>query len=231
MRLYLSSHRLGRHVERLKELVKEGGRVAVIENALDHLPMADRTAYRKTTHDIVSTFERLGFQPEEMDLRHYFGRPEALEGDLRKFDLIWACGGNVFLLRRAMRQSGLDKILPKLLEEDALAYGGWSAGICVLAPSLKGYDLCDQPQTLSEGYDAEVIWDGLGIVDFAIAPHYRSDHPEAASIEAIVAYFQEHAVPHRILRDGDVIFSSATEPRLLRLEEGQENPLDRDIGY
>lgn len=34
---------------------------------------------------------------------------ESLEAKLKEFGLVWAVGGNTFLLRRAMRQSGFDE--------------------------------------------------------------------------------------------------------------------------
>jgi dipeptidase E len=45
----------------------------------------------------------------------------------------------------------------------------------------------------------------LGLVDFSIAPHYRSDHAESAAIENVVAYFVENGMPYRAVRDGEAI--------------------------
>lgn len=43
------------------------------------------------------------------------------------------------------------------------------------------------------------------MLPFAIAPHYRSDHPEADEIERTVAYFIEQHEPFIALRDGEAI--------------------------
>ena len=145
MRLYLSSFRMGDHVERLLDIVGSRRHVAIIENALDCQPASLRTEKRQTGYNIEAVFRDFGFEPTMLDLRDYFGRAGEIEETLRSFDLIWACGGNTFLLRRAMRQSGFDVAIKKLLAEDVVAYGGWSAGICVLAPSLKSLELCDNP--------------------------------------------------------------------------------------
>jgi len=50
-----------------------------------------------------------------------------------------------------------------------------------------------------------VIFDGLGLVDYSIAPHYRSDHLESATIEKVVGFFETNSMPYKALRDGQAI--------------------------
>lgn len=69
----------------------------------------------------------------------------------------------------------------------------------------------DSPHQVAEGYGSEIIWDGLGLVDFSIVPHYRSDHPEAPAAELAAQYFTESRIPFRTLRDGDVLIQDGTE--------------------
>ena len=109
-----------------------------------------------------------------------------------------------------MRRSGLDALLIERLGEDAVAYGGYSAGACVAAPTLRGAELVDDPSAVREP-----IWDGLGLVDFSIAPHYRSPHPEAEPMERVVAHFEAHAMPYRTLRDGQAIVVNGDTTRLV----------------
>jgi dipeptidase E len=45
----------------------------------------------------------------------------------------------------------------------------------------------------------------LGFVDYSIAPHYRSNHPESAMVEEEVKYLIENKMPYKTLRDGEVI--------------------------
>ena len=52
---------------------------------------------------------------------------------------------------------------------------------------------------------SDAIWDGLGLIDFHIVPHYRSPHPESPLMEAVVAYHNAHTQPYRTLADGGVI--------------------------
>ncbi|WP_374660751.1 Type 1 glutamine amidotransferase-like domain-containing protein [Phenylobacterium sp.] len=203
MRLYLSSYRFGAAADMLLGLVGAGARIAVVSNALDLIPEESRRAYARNVHDPLAALRDLGFAPFELDLRGYFGRPGALEQALEGVSMVWAVGGNAFLLRRAMAQSGLDALLLKRLAEDSLAYGGWSAGACVAGSTLRGIDLMDEPEAVTEAYDPAPIYDGLGLVDFVIVPHFDSDHPEAASVSA--AWLAKQGIAHRTLRDGEAL--------------------------
>jgi dipeptidase E len=205
MRLYLASFRTGDSFPELLRMAGAGARTAVISNAVDFIPQADRDAYARNVFDPVADFRAHGLDAFDLDLRGYFGRPEALAAELAATRLVWAVGGNAFLLRRAMRQSGFDAVAPGLVWAERLVYGGWSAGSCVAAMSLRGLELMDDPQVLADGYDPDPIWEGLGLVEAAIVPHYRSDHPEAGAAEAAAAWMTTHRIPHRTLRDGDVL--------------------------
>ncbi|HZC68810.1 MAG TPA: hypothetical protein VE201_09350 [Nitrospirales bacterium] len=57
--------------------------------------------------------------------------------------------------------------------------------------------------------DREPVWEGLGILDYLILPHFQSNHPESASIDQAVAYCQNEGIRFRTLRDGDVIILEA----------------------
>jgi dipeptidase E len=208
MRLYLASHRTGDSYPELVRMAGPGGRVGVISNAVDFIPAADRQAYARNVFDPIADFRDRGLDAYDLDLRAHFRRPQALLAELERTDLVWAVGGNAFLLRRAMRQSGFDAIAPGLVWAGRLAYGGWSAGACVAAPSLRGLELMDDPAVLAEGYDPEPVWEGLGLIDAAIVPHYRSEHAEAEAAERAAAWMTANGVPHRTLRDGDVLIQN-----------------------
>jgi dipeptidase E len=199
MKLFLSSYQIGTATDRLLELLEPNTRVAVIMNAADVYGDEKRPEYAKKYRD---QFAELGLQAEELDLRNYFEDNAGLRGALQKCGLLWVTGGNTFSLRDTMRLSGFDTLLPEMLREDALVYGGFSAGACVLSPSLKGIELCDDPGVVA---DHPGKWDGLGLIDFYIAPHYRSNHPESHMIEDVVRYYQEHEMQYYALRDGEAI--------------------------
>ncbi len=62
---------------------------------------------------------------------------------------------------------------------------------------------------IPEGYDQAIIWDGLVLVPYSIAPHYRSDHPETELMEKAVDYFIENKMLFKALHDGEVIIEEA----------------------
>src|SRR5687768_10756303 len=102
MKLYLSSFQIGNAPERLIELLGTNRRVAIVMNAADHYGDSRRAFY---FNKFAEEFAALGLVAEEVDLRKYFGKPEALESELQRFGLIWVTGGNTFVLRRAMAAS------------------------------------------------------------------------------------------------------------------------------
>jgi dipeptidase E len=205
MRLYLSSYRIGDRAGSLLALLGGGKRAAIIENALDNISPAARDLYRAEAYDPVSELGSLGIAGTPLDLRDHFGDPEGLRARLSQFDLVWVTGGNAFVLRRAMKQSGFDEVIVDMLDNDHIVYGGFSAGAVVAAPSLEGIHLMDDPDEAPAGYDRETIWDGLGLIDHAIVPHYRSPHPESASAERAVRHLCSRGLRYRALRDGEVI--------------------------
>jgi dipeptidase E len=173
-----------------------------------------RDLYRSEVYDPLAEFQSLGLEPEELDLRAYFHDPESLRRRLTAFDLVWVMGGNSFVLRRAMRSSGFDTVIRELLQADAIAYGGYAAGAVVAGPSLHGLELMDDPWELPDGYDEPLIWHGLGLTPFAIVPHYRSRHPEAASAEKVVSYMRARRTRFRAISDGEVIVRVGNLERL-----------------
>lgn len=199
MRLYLSSFRMGDHPEHLLELLGGARRAAVIANSMD--VYEDR---RLETE--FPALAALGIDATEVDLRDYFDRSAQMLGELSHYDLVWIRGGNVFALRQAMLHSGADVALIELLRHDALVYGGYSAGPCVLAPSLRGLELCDAVEPVEALYDEPVTFDGLGILDFAFVPHIDSPgHPETGVLGQVADNYARDGVPHRTFRDGQVL--------------------------
>ncbi len=205
MRLYLSSHRIGSHGDRLLELLQDGTRALVIVNGLDGARASTRDSVRERT---IGDLAALGVDADELDLRDFFDDSRTLDGIVQEIDLVWACGGNAFTLTMAMHQSGFATRLAKWLEDDRIAYGGYSAGAVVAGNTLHGIDLVDSAdpeQAVPPGYRTDILWSGLGLVPYAIVPHYRSDHWESEKIEAVARYCRDEGIPHRTLRDGEVI--------------------------
>ena len=201
MKLYLSSFVLGDDPQQLADLVGQGKSGVVILNALDHKQEArDRFLASQT-----GALQELGLTVEELDLRKYFGKEEELRKLLNTKDFVWINGGNTFILRRAMRQSGFDTAIVDLVKKDSIVYAGFSAGVCILAPTLKGLDITDDPLIVPEGYEKEILWDGLGLVDYSVAVHYQSDHDESSLTDKEIAFYEANGMPYKKLRDGEVL--------------------------
>ncbi len=213
MKLYLSSYFLGNHPEELAKLVGSNKKVGIIMNAADIYGNEKRPTYLENE---IEKMKAIGLTAEELDLRDYFNSSAQLKTKLQDYGLVWVMGGNSFTLRQAMRMSGFDSIIKDLVASESLVYGGFSAGSCVAAQTLKGIELVDNPEQIPEGYDTEIIWEGLGLVDFSIAPHYRSEHPESEEIEKVVKYFEDKRMPYKALHDGEVLVINGADVRLAK---------------
>ena len=205
MRLYLSSFRLGDHSARLLELPRHGRRLALVANALDGAP--DDVRQANVVRE-VAELASLGFLVSEVDLRD--GR-EAAEL-LPEADVIWVRGGNVFVLRRALAESGADTVIVDLLKRDDVVYGGYSAGVCVLAPDLRGLERVDDVTEL-----LDPIYDGLGILDRPVVPHVDTPgHPETHDCTALSADLTSAGRRHWALSDGEVLLVCGDVIELLK---------------
>jgi dipeptidase E len=195
---------MGDHPEHLLALAGTDGRRAVaIANALDAASPEVRRAGGELE---LAALADLGLDAVELDLRDYFGQEQRLRRDLAGVAVVWLRGGNVFMLRYALHRSGADAVFRDLLAADALVYAGYSAGPCVLSPSLRGLELVDDAGAVTRAYGAPPLWDGLALLDEAFVPHYRSPgHPETAAIDQVVARYRAEGVAYRTLHDGQAL--------------------------
>jgi dipeptidase E len=201
MRMYLSSFDLGERPETLVALVGSAGRAGIVVNALDHLPSVRALWLKKQTDKLVG----LGFSLAELDLRDYFGASDTLGARLNDMDAVWITGGNAFNLRRAMKQSGFDALIKNALARDEIVYAGFSAAAVIASDSLRGLEIVDNPQEVPPGYDPKIIWDGLGLLPFAIAVHFKSDHRESHLVDREIAFYETNGISYRTLRDGEAL--------------------------
>ncbi len=211
MRLYLSSQGLGDHADRLLEMVGENKKTLLIDNAKDYLPVGERAEHVRLKKQEL---EQVGLEAEELDLRDYFEKKDGLEKRLEGVGLVFAYGGSAFILRRAMRYSGFDDLLVEGLMHDRFTYGGSSAGSVVMVPDLHGTELADEPDLVPAHYEREVVWKGLGLVDFYVVPHYLSDW-FGDKANAMKRYYEEKQLPHHALMDGQVYVAEGTHQELL----------------
>ena len=212
MRLYLSSFRVGSHPQRLLQLLGEGRRTALIPNAVDEAP--EQARVENLARD-RGELEALGLDVTMVDLRTL----KAVD-ELASYDLIWVRGGNTFVLRRVFADSGADSILTELLREDALVYGGYSAGACVLAPDLTDLQHVDDISVVPEP-----ITTGLGLLDRPFVPHVASPgHPETEACDQESAALTRRGVEHWALSDGDVLVVDGPCTELLQGDPEPSSP-------
>jgi dipeptidase E len=191
MKLYLSSYRVPTPSDLAALLPKPltECRTAIIPNAKDY-QLPELRAQK--TDELSDYLNRLGMKSEVVDLRDY-DSPEQLKTAFVNYDLIWANGGNTFVLRSEMHRSGFDQIINGLLA-DGKVYGGESAGAIVAGVTLEGFEIGDDPDETEE-----VLWEGLGLTDKIIAPHI--DNPDF--IEYTNHIKKLYATDSRIIYLGD----------------------------
>ena len=199
MRLFLSSYRFGAHEAKFLALTGPPGRIAVIANAADSWPASARASA------VTSEFTLLrsaGFLPNEVDLREL--EPSTAAEVLGGFPAVWVRGGNTFVLRRRMASSGVDRALLSMLERDDIVYGGYSAGACVMGPTLRGVEYADPPGEVFDTTGEDVLWDGLGVIDDVLVPHWNSELDSNGAAAAMAAACRDAGQPYRTLTDEQV---------------------------
>jgi dipeptidase E len=223
VRLYLSSFRLGTEPEYLVRLAGADARVAVIANAIDDEPAVIRL---QKVSDEIRALQRLGLRPEELDLRQFFGAaPDAALRALSLYDALWVRGGNVFVLRAALSVSRADAVICALLADDRVVYAGYSAGPCVLAPTLEGLEQVDDPDGPMRAYGVPTDMSGLGVLDRRVVPHAEAASPghEATALARLADQFDAEGIAYLRLRDGEALVvdgdRSALVGRPVPLEE------------
>lgn len=165
MKLHLSSYRVP-IPEALTGLLPDAEKsfnTALITNAKDNDPRGPEHITQRLA-ELTSFLQSIGASVEPIDLRTYHS-PEQLVTDLERFDVLYAAGGNTFMLRQAMQRSGFDTVIGRLLSQ-GVVYAGESAGAAVAGVSLRGFEKADTPDIVED-----VIWDGLGLVNAVIVPH------------------------------------------------------------
>lgn len=205
MKYYLSSYRLGNETERLKSMIKQtSGKFAYIANALDFV---GHDPERRKSHEEkdMTELRAVGAEVEMLDLRDYFGKKDLLKQKFSELGGVYISGGNSFVLRQAMRLSGLDELILAMKDRNDFIYAAYSAAVCVVTPTLKAYAITDDATNFPYPELKEQVWEGLAILDFVFEPHYDSDHPESESTDKEVKWCVDNKVLFKAYRDGEVL--------------------------
>jgi dipeptidase E len=215
MRLFLSSYRAGKHDDKLREFIGKIDKVAVVTNAKDYKTLEGRKIRIEENFDY---WRSMSVKPAEIDLRPYFHKPGA-EKLLSKHNFIWLAGGNVFLLRRALSYTGLDHYFYDALRKNEIILGGESAGAIIMGPTLKysemeadGHE--DSPDIVPEGYRAEVIWEGLDLIDYVPVPHYQ-DPDYGPEIDEYIARLEKAGLPYKAMTNDQAIIINGDKEEFL----------------
>lgn len=211
MRLFLASQDFGNFGDKLSEMVGSNRRALVVFNAHDYRD--DRGVEKKQ-----KLFLKIGLEFNELDLRDYFGKSDELRRYIDNFKpgVVIIMGGNTFLLRRALAQSGFDRILIDDIKADKYVYAGYSAGSMIVAPSLEGFNRLDNEKMIVPGYDPEVIWSGLGLTDTRVIPHVSSDKYREQIVKMRTELFDSKGWRYELLEDEDVFVIDGEEEIVLR---------------
>lgn len=200
MILYLSSYKFGNDTQYLKDWIsKNNNEVLLIFNALD--AKGEEKIKNNISID-TKLLTEIGFEVKVVDLKDYFGKAEQLKNEFSKYNTYCVMGGNVFVLRQAMNLSGFDEYLKEISSNDNYLYIGYSAGSCVLSKDIEPLATVDEPISL---YDkSKVIYEGIGLVNYLIIPHYKSDYHKSYLIDELVLKCEKENIKFKTINDGDV---------------------------
>ena len=112
-------------------------------------------------------------------------------------------GGNVFVLRQAMKYSGFDTILEEKKNNGNCLYIGYSSGCCVLPKDIAIYKDVDEPINFYN--QGKIIYEGIGLIDYIFIPHYKSNYHKVHLIDKLVDLCEKNEIVHKVLTDGEVI--------------------------
>lgn len=212
MKLFLASQDFGNHADKLRGLVGENKNALVVFNARDHKEGDGGEQFQR------ELFAQNGFNFYKLDLRDYFGKGKELDRLVADYKpgLVVLLGGNTFLLRRALAQSGFDKIICRDVQQRKYVFAGHSAGAIIAGPDLHGFERMDKEKLTFPPYQKEIIWDGLGLTNIRVIPHADSPTYEKEIIEMRQELFDTLGYEYVALNDADVLMIDGDKKELLQ---------------
>lgn len=146
-----------------KEIGKRGLKLLFITTAVE-VEEGDLQWFRNDRKSLVNAgFKVTDYTIADKSLRD-------IEKNIKKNDIIYVSGGNVFYLLQKIQQTGCADIIKKYVEQGKI-YIGTSAGSIVAGPDIypaRRLGKVEKAQNL-KGYK------GLGLVDFVVLPHWGSE--------------------------------------------------------
>lgn len=201
MKLYLGSCDLGTNQEQLRSWIKKYGKdIILIPNALDTI--YNEAVKQNMINEDKRMLESVSFDVRVETLEDYFGNYSKLKESFDKYKAFYAIGGNVFTLRKAMELSGFDRYLKDLADKEDRLYGGYSAGICILAKDIEILEFVDEQRN---PYNGDLTFEkGLGLIDYLPIPHYQSESL-GRTMKQLEEYCKKYKIKYRTIADGSSI--------------------------
>lgn len=162
MKLYLSSIGIPNKTAFQNLFTKPHPNIGLIANAWDVAPKHVRQPFIERT---TAQLQQTGAVVAPVDLLK--------NPDFAGFDGVWFMGGNTFYLNWAVHQAKIPAILKEV--SDDFIFGGESAGAVIAGTTLHGIEFLDDPKEAPQ-----VIWEGLGLVDYGIIPHWDTPDDQVA---------------------------------------------------
>lgn len=201
--LFLCSH-FARVVSLLPDSV-EDARVVFIPTA------ARRETYTAYVDAARNAWRSSGAKVHEVDVSAV-DRASA-EAAVDVADIIYVSGGNSYFLIDQLRGSGLGEVLKNRVRAGAL-YVGESAGAVVCAPDISYIEPMDcVPNDFSQQDGA-----GLGLTNFYVVPHYRSE-PFSRAADTILE--KNADLPLEPLTNSEALLVRGGEVRRLSVPVGE----------
>ena len=205
MILYLSSQKFGDKYDYLKRWISNhNNKILLIFNALD---AKGQDKINNNVKEDINLLRQIGFEVTVIDLKEYFGKHDELNKICQNYNAFCVMGGNVFVLRQAIKYSGFDTFLKKISNNDNYLYIGYSAGSCVLSKRLDIFESVDEPIDFYN--KGKIIYEGIGFIDYTFIPHYKSNYHKAYLIDEIVNICEKDNIEYKTVCNGDVIIEYA----------------------
>lgn len=170
---------------------KDKKRIAFIPNAKDN--REDKSSLDRCR----SFFKERGYVVNDIDLNKIRGNK--LYEELSNHEVIFAAGGNCFVLLERMKTSGFVGMINKLLKKGVI-YIGQSAGACVTGPSIEPLKFIDDSNVATlDNYE------GLKLVDFIFIPHYKNTKYDAAIAKVEKKYQKKFVLKKFTDKEGMII--------------------------
>ena len=182
----------------------------VFEKPFNELRMAYVTTAAKGTNSTEyvarrkQLFEKENYNYQELDLD---GKNETeLRDALKDVEIIFVEGGNSFYLLKSVKESGFDKVLPKLLDAGVI-YMGSSAGSYIACPTIEMATWKHQNK-----YDHYGLTDfnALSLVPFLVSVHYSDEYREI-----LTSKIKDCTLPVKIMNDAQAILVQGNDSQLI----------------